>query len=188
MFLLVCASYFGINTFIPLLAARVSDPSGVVGAVLVSFGPLTWGILSGTGLGARVTARAGYRLAAVSFPAAAAGLAVWALLAPGAPGALLVLPALSAVLIGGAMGIVYPKVMALAFEGYVEENGNTGAHGGAVLGLSENVGTAVGVTVLTGVGAQAVTYGTDAIAWLAGITALALAVTWLLAGRSQLWR
>ncbi len=188
MFLLVCASYFGINTFIPLLAARLSDPTGVVGAVLVSFGPLTWGFLSVTGLGARVAPRTGYRLAAVGFPAAAAGLVVWTMLAPGGSWALLVLPALVAVVIGGAMGVVYPKIMALSYDGFSEEAGNTRAHGGAVLGLSENVGTAMGVTMLAGVGAQVIGLHAGAITWLAAAFALTVAVAWRMAGRSRLWQ
>ena len=187
-FLLVCASYFGITTFIPLLSAHLIDPSGVIGAVLVALCPLAWGIVSGSGLGARLGAGTVALITAVTFPVAAGLLAVWVLTAPPPAPTSAIIPAAVAVLSGVAMGVAYPKVMTLAFDGFREEAGTTRAHGGVVLSLSENVGTAVGATLLTGLAAPLIISDTAAMAVLATAFALLLGGGWLTAARSTLWR
>lgn len=182
---LVCGSYFGINAFVPLLSAEYIDASGVVGAVLVSLGPLTWGLISATGWGAHVSERGAYRLAAIVFPVAAALVALGAMLHAGVGHAVGL--GIVTVLIGAAMGIVYPKVMALTFKGFRAENGTNRAHGGVVLGLGEDVGTAVGVTVLAGIGALIVSTGPVDVAVLAAMFAVLLVIGWGVSSRSTLW-
>lgn len=186
--LLVSGSYFGINAFVPLLAAIYVDSTGVVGTVLVSLGPLTWALLSAGGLGTRLSARGAYRMAAVVFPAAAGMVAMWALTLSGTAVAGALGLGLVTVLIGAAMGAVYPKVMTLTFEGFREERGTTRAHGGVVLGISEDLGTATGATVLAGIGALTVGMGTVWVAGLAGAFTAVLIVAWTLTAGSRLWR
>lgn len=185
---LVCGSYFGINALVPLLSATYLDASGVIGTVLVSIGPLAWALFSAGGLGARVSARGSYLLAAVAFPLAALGVAMFAVgltksVAIGAIGLGLV-----SALIGMAMGVVYPKVMTLAFERFRGFDGTNRAHGGVVLGVGEDVGTATGTTLLAGIGAVVIGMGTGWVAGLAAAFAVLLVVAWVMAGRSRLWR
>lgn len=184
---LICGGYFGVNSLVPLLAFTYIDATGVLGAVLVSLGPLAWALMSAGGLGARLSSRRIHRLAAASFPAAAAGVVAWALL-PGmsAPAGAVVL-GLVALLVGITMGAVYPRVMTLAFEGFRGGNGTNRAHGGVVLGLSEDVGTASGVTLLAGTGGIAVGLGTGSVAILAGAFAVVLLAGWVIVSRSSLW-
>ncbi|MTD14696.1 hypothetical protein GIS00_12170 [Nakamurella sp. YIM 132087] len=182
---LVCGGYFGINAFVPLLSTEYIDASGVVGTVLVSLGPLTWGLISVTGWGAHVSEREAYRLAAIVFPVAAALVAVGAMLHAGLGHAVGL--GIVTVLIGAAMGVVYPKVMALTFKGFRAENGTNRAHGGVVLGLGEDVGTAVGVTVLAGIGALIVSTGPVDVAVLAAVFAVLLVIGWGVSSRSTLW-
>lgn len=187
-FLLVCASYFGLTTFIPLLSAHFVDSSGVIGAVLVALCPLAWGAVSGWGVGARLTGRTCALIATITFPVAAGQLSIWVLAGPRPSLTSAIVPAAVAVLSGVAMGIVYPKVMTLAFDGFREEGGTTRAHGGVVLSLSEDVGTAVGATVLAGLGAQAIIVDPATTAALIAAFALALGAAWLAMARSALWR
>ncbi|MCY7289492.1 MAG: MFS transporter [Cryobacterium sp.] len=184
---LVCGSYFGISAFVPLLSATYVDDTGVVGTILVSVGPLTWALTSAGGLGTRLSDRQSYRLAAITFPLAAAFVAMWAFgLTEGALVGALGLGLITA-LIGAAMGVVYPRVMTLTFEGFIGANGTNRAHGGVVLGIGEDVGTATGATVLAGIGALAIGMGTIWVASLAGVFALFLIVGWA-AARSKLWQ
>lgn len=187
-FLLVCASYFGITTFVPLLSAHFVDLSGVIGAVLVALCPLAWGAVSGWGVGARLTGRTCALIATITFPVAAGLLSIWVLVGPRPSLTSAIVPAVVAVLSGIAMGIVYPKVMTLAFDGFREEGGTTRAHGGVVLSLSENVGTAIGATMLTGLGAKLLNADAAATAGLAAAFALVLGGAWLMIARSALWR
>lgn len=185
---LVCGSYFGINALVPLLSATFLDASGVIGTVLVSIGPLAWAVFSAGGLGARLSSRASYRIAALAFPLAAGGVALFAVgLAGSAFAGAMGLGVVTA-LIGMAMGVVYPKVMTLTFDGFRGLDGTNRAHGGAVLGIGEDVGTATGTTALAGVGALVIGMGTGWVAGLAAGFAALLILCWIVAGRSEIWR
>lgn len=184
---LVCGGYFGVNSLIPLLAFTYVDATGVLGTVLVSVGPLAWALMSAGGLGTRLFSRQVHRLAVVSFPAAAAGVGVWVLLPSVSAPVGAVALGLVALLLGIAMGAVYPRVMTLTFEGFRGGNGTSRAHGGVVLGLGEDVGTASGVTLLAGVGAIVVGVGAGSVALLTGAFAFVLLAGWVRVGRSSLW-
>ncbi len=185
---LVCGSYFGINAFIPLLSATHVDATGVLGAFLVALGPITWALMSAGGAGARLGPRTSYLIAAIGFPAAASGVALWALALPAAAVTGAIGLGVLALLIGAAMGAVYPKVMTLAFEGFRGEGGTHRAHAGVVLGVGEDVGTTVGVVVLAGIGGVVIAADPMWTAVLVGIVSAVLIMVWAAAGRSELWR
>ena len=184
---LVCGGYFGIGALLPLLAVVLIDPTGVLGAVLVALGPLAWALLSAGGLGPRLSPRAARRAAAAGFPLGAALAAVGALTSADDGLVASVLLGSAAVAIGAAMGVIYPKVMTLAFVGFREEGGTTRAHGGVVLSLSEDLGTAAGATVLAGVGGLLITFGAEWAALLLGVVGIVLAALWAIAQRGVLW-
>jgi MFS family permease len=188
MLALVCGSYFAVNALVPLLAVAFVDRSGVLGAVLVSLGPLVWAAFSASGLGARIPRRRVPLVAGVAFPSAAILVSGWALIgAESTIGGIIAL-GLAMLLIGLAMGAAYPRVMTATFEGFREHAGTTRVHGGVVLGVSEDVGTAVGVTALAGIGTVAVALGPSSAGWVCVAGAVVLVALWSLAGRSRLWR
>ncbi|PWJ47587.1 Major Facilitator Superfamily protein [Quadrisphaera granulorum] len=184
---LVCGSYFSLNALLPLLAVTYLDRGGVLAAVLVAVSSLLWAVVSSTGLGERLSARAAHRLAALTFSGCGALLVVFAVALTGdvvVGGALLcVVSALS----GVAVGASYPKVMAQTLEGFEEREGTTTTHGGVVLELGEDVGTAVGVSVVAGVAALAVGAGNAAVAVLAAVFTAVSVAAWMLTGRSRVW-
>lgn len=183
---LTCAGYFGIGAIVPLIAVVIIDPSGVLAAVLVALGPLAWALLSAGGVGPRLSTTSARIIAAAGFPVAAGLAAAGALRAEeGAWGAMLLGAAV--LVAGAAMGVIYPKIMTLAFVGFREGSGITRAHGGVVLSLSEDVGTAVGATVLAGLGGVLVTIGAEAVALLLGAVALGLGALWAMSSRGALW-
>lgn len=183
---LVCAGYFGVGAIVPLIAVVLIDPSGVLAALLVALGPLAWALLSAGGIGPRLSTATARVFAAAGFPIGAALAAFGALTEENGAAAIVLLG--SAVLVSGsAMGVTYPKVMTLAFVGFREEAGTTRAHGGVVLSLSEDVGTAVGATVLAGLGGLLITVGAAAVALLLGAVAIVLGVLWAVAARGPVW-
>lgn len=184
---LVCGCCFSLNALLPLLAVTYLDRTGVLAAALVAVSPLVWALVSAGGVGARLSARAAHRLAAVAFPACGALLVVFAVALTGdvvvGSAVLCVVSALS----GVAVGAAYPKVMALSLDGFEERDGTSTTHGGVVLELAETAGTAVGVSAVAGLATLAVGSGHAALAVLAAAFTAVVALAWVLAGRSAVW-
>ncbi|GAA1703035.1 hypothetical protein GCM10009792_24020 [Microcella alkalica] len=183
---LTCAGYFGVGAIVPLIAVVIIDPSGVLAAALVALGPLAWALLSAGRVGPRLSTSSARIIAAAGFPLAAGLAAAGALQAEeGVAGAVLLGAAV--LVAGAAMGVIYPRIMTLAFVGFRESSSITRAHGGVVLSLSEDVGTAVGATVLAGLGGVLVTTGAEAVAILLGAVALGLGAFWAMSSRGAVW-
>lgn len=184
---LVCGCYFSLDALLPLLAVTYLDRTGVLAAVLVAVSALTWALVSGGGHGARLSARAAHRVAGVAFPVCGLLLVVFAgaLTADVVAGSVVL--CLVAAVSGLAVGASYPRVMAQALDGFDERDGTTTTHGGVVLELGEDVGTAVGVSLLAGVGALAVGAGPACVVALAAAFTAVAAAGWALSGRSGVW-
>lgn len=185
---LICASYFGMGAVVPLIAAVFIDGTGVLGAVLVAIAPISWAALSAGGVGARMTAHRAYLIAAFAFPLSGLLVAAAAFVASADDAAVAVALLTAASLLQGVgMGLTYPKVMAESFVGFEVDADVSPAHGGVVLGLSEDVGTVAGAAVLAGIGGVLVGVGAGWVAGLAVASALMIAALMTISRNNPVW-